>query len=697
MKSMSGDYDELENELDAKWRSLGGFLDQDNRRFDQEERKALNPILQSLKKETQHYIDRELVGEGGEKQIFKVRDTRTDRIVAMARPRVRATDEAKEEFLREARLTACLQHPNILTIHDQGVDEEGVPFFIMEFVRGDDLQEIVNKLKNEDSVYRVRYPRERLLEIFIKVCDAVSYAHSRGVAHLDLKPANIKVGPFGEVQLCDWGLSRILTPGFDALLENRDSKEEFPNSDLLNDLSPSGWAKGTPGFIAPEQADGSFAVTERTDVYSLGAILYYILSYRTPVSGTSSKSILEKTVQGRVDPIEKESRGRLFPKRLAAVALKALSVDPDDRYRSVAELREELDLYLLGFPTKAQKAGPVAKLEYLFKRRPAVFFVSGFSAVLLAVAFAISSVQIDQSRREALEARDLAEKNLRLYIEETERSKQLDDRMRVATLSFHSQETFLDAAGKEGLLKFQLEKGDRSIEERREMALRLAMLHFVRQRFDEAVGAFEVSGERIEDNLFYAIANQYQSLAPGKNRWLNPYDVKDILLEIPPRFDDVCYALAFYYFRGSLAKGEPEDLLRVIEVLLDRLNHRGKDEERLHTLSLGDSPRGLSLSLAGKTYSSLHLPIPVFKDSSNLLNALGLYSLDISGSSISDLTQLQGSGIRELDMSGIERVPVGQIAGLRELKLDRLIHSLEIPDGKLEEYLPAVELVRMEE
>lgn len=694
---MSENYEELEDEFDAKWRSLGGFLDQSNRRFDREERRALNPILESLKRETQHYIDRELVGEGGEKRIFKVRDTRTDRIVAMARPRARATDEEKEEFLREARLTARLQHPNILTIHDQGVDEEGVPFFIMEFVRGDDLQEIVNKLKMEDRPYQERYPRERLIEIFIKVCDAVSYAHSRGVVHLDLKPANVKVGPFGEVQLCDWGLSRILTPGFDASLEDRESSEDLPNSDLLNDLSPSGLAKGTPGFIAPEQANGSQQVTERTDVYALGAVLYFILSYKAPIVGGSSVEVLERTIQGRIDLVKREGRIRVFPKRLEAVAMKALSVDPENRYKSVAELREELDLYLLGYPTNAQKAGPITRLEYLFKRRPAVFFISGFSVVLLAVALAISSVQIDRSRREAVEARDLAEENLRLYIDETERSKQLDDRMRMATLGFHNQETFLDAAGKESLLKYQLAEGKRSIEERREMALRLAMLHFVRQKFDEAVGAFEEAGERIDDNLFFAIAAKYQALAPGKKRWLNPYDIKDVLLEIPPRFDDVCYALAFYYFRGSLAKGEPEDLLRVIEVLLDRLNHRGRNEEMLHSTSLSDSPKGLGLSLAGKTYSSLHLPIPVFKESSNLLNALGLYSLDIRGSSISDLTQLQGSGIRELNMSGIERAPISQIIGLQQLELERLIHSLEISDDDLEAYLPGVELVRVEQ
>lgn len=690
---MDEDYEKLENEHEAKWRNLGDFLDLGNRRIDNEERRALNPILESLKKEPQKYIEKELIGEGGEKQIFKVRDTRTDRIVAMARPRSMATNEEKEQFLREARLTACLEHPNILTIHDQGVDEEGIPFFTMEFVRGDDLEEIVDRLRVGDTDYEKRYTRERLIEIFIKICDAISYAHSRGVAHLDLKPANVKVGPFGEVQVCDWGLSRILTEGFDAPFVDGDGDHDFPNSDLLNDLSPSGLAKGTPGFIAPEQADGSLRVTERTDVYSLGAILYYLIRYREPVVGSTSSEVLRKTVLGK---IELGNRSQVVPRRLEAVAMKALSVDPENRYESVLELRKELELYLLGFPTKAQKAGPFVRLEYLFKRRPAVFFISGISVVLLALALGVSSVQIEQSRREAVEARDKAEKNLNLYVEETERSRRLDDRMRAATLGFHNQETFLDAAGKESLLKFQLEEGNLPADARLEMSLRLAMLHFVRQRFDQSVVAFENSGEQIEDNLFYALAAKYQTAESNTKRWLNPYDVKDVLLEIPPRFDDVCYAMAFYYFRGSLAKGHPEDLLRVIEVLLDRLNHRGKEEETLHTLSLSDSPRGLSLSLSGTAYSFLHLPIPVFKESSNLLNALGLYALDISDSSISDLTQVTGSGIRELNISGISRVPSSQLESIRQLGLLRLIHSLETPDAELERLFPKVELVRVD-
>ncbi len=692
---MTDDYDELRKEHDAKLRSLGGFLESENRSFDLDERRALNPILNSLRKDTQRYTDRELLGEGGEKRIFKVRDTSTDRIVAMARPRARSSDEDKEEFLREARLTACLQHPNILTIHDQGVDEEGVPFFVMELVRGEDLKDIVDGLRSGEASFKTRYPRERLIEIFIKVCDAISYAHSRGVVHLDVKPANIKVGPFGEVLVCDWGLSRILTSGFDADVDSG-LEGDYPNSDLLNDLAPSGLVKGTPGFIAPEQADGTLRLTERTDVYSLGALLYYLLSFREPVSGGSPAVMLEHTTKGNVGPLNGSALEQAIPKGLEAVVMKALSLHPESRYGSVRALREELDRHVLGFPTKAQKASLIVRMTYLFKRRPAVFFVSGFSLLLLVCALAVSSIQIEQSRREAVEARDLARENLRLYEEEAIRSKSFDDNMRSAALSLQNQETFLDATGKEQLLEFQLKEGNASSEERAEMANRLGMLHFVRQRFKEAVIAFESGGVDLEDNAFYGLALEYEAYVSAEKRWLDPSQLRDIVLGLSASHDKVCYAMAFYYFRGAEEKGSPESLLPLVESLLDRLNHRGRIAETSDSLRLRQTENGLSLSLSGSGYSVLHVPLPVFRNNSNLLRPLKLYSLDVSGGLLLEMSQLLGSGIKELNIANIRALPDAQLARVRQLELDRLVHSLEISDQRLNSMLPGVELIRVE-
>lgn len=128
---MANDNHKANGESDALWEELGKFLDPENRRFDADEEQGMNPILAGLRQGHSHYSEPELVCEGGEKQIYRVRDLRTDRVIAMAKPLARTTDTDKELFLREARLTACLQHPNIITVYDQGVRDDDVPYFTM--------------------------------------------------------------------------------------------------------------------------------------------------------------------------------------------------------------------------------------------------------------------------------------------------------------------------------------------------------------------------------------------------------------------------------------------------------------------------------------------------------------------------------------------------------------------------------------
>ena len=686
---MSDDYEELKKEMDSKWRSLGNFIDPENRTFDEEETEALNPILKGLARKGRHYTDHELVSQGGEKQIFKVRDSRTDRIVAMAKPRASSTDMEKEEFLREARLTARLQHPNIMTIHDQGIDEDGMPFFTMEFVKGEDLKEMVERLSTPNAFHVSDQSRDRFLEIFTKICDAVAYAHSKGVVHLDIKPANIKVGPFGEVHLCDWGLSRILTHGFDESLD--DPAEDLPNSDLLNDLTASGTARGTPGFMAPEQADGTSDISKQSDIYSLGAVLYFLLTGRPPIRGENSKDIFTRTINGDIDPITKRDG---VPAGLKAVVMKALSNKPAERYPSVLKLREELDRYLAGFPTNAQKAGVIEQLQLLIRRRPARFIIAGVAVFALALALGISSIRINHSRREAVEARDQAEENLRLYTEESIRSQTLDDHMRLVTSDLQNPSNYLEAASKARLLRFQLEEGNLDPDQASRLSYRLAMLHFVRQHFEPAKAYFEASNITLKDNLFYEVSSKFEHIPSPKQRWMNPQDLIALMNQIPPENDHLCYALAYYYLRAGKSKGMPHQNLSLVETLLDRLNHRGPLEVKLHTLRLEDIPEGLSLSLSGKHYSIFHLPLPVVKQNSNVLNTLGLYSLTLSEGDIGDLIQLDGADIRELKIEAVSEIPIQQLELLQDLGLERLVHNLKISDSDLQEILPEVELVR---
>jgi serine/threonine protein kinase len=685
---MSEDYHQLNKDFEGRRSSLSEFFEPKNRMLDPDEELALNPIFEGLKRQSDHYSDVEFVCEGGEKKIFKVRDLRTDRIVAMAKPRSCDTPSKKEDFLREARLTACLQHPNIVTIYDQGLDDDHVPYFTMEFIRGDNLRTIIERLVDDDEEAQARYPRERLLEIFVKVCDAVSYAHSRGVAHLDIKPANIQVGPFGEVQLCDWGVSQVLSKGFDEELEGSLLVDDRPNRDLLNDLMPVDMVKGTPGFIAPEQVGSGKPISELTDVYALGAVLYYLLTFRVPVRGESNQEVLKKTKAGELVPLTPHSAGRFIPKGLAAVARKALSLDPEDRYASVQALRVDLDRFMGGFATEAQHAGPFQRVALLLKRRPSLFRVIAVSIALSVLVLVVSFIRVVQAKKEA-------EENLRLYRQASSRSTMFADNIRKATGGFYQEENFLEAHAKEQLLVLQLRETTDE-DRKRNIAHKLAMLHFVRQQFNQANSYFQQSGSDPETELFFKLSSEY-ALRKGSDRgWLEVDVLLELMLNVPIAYDNIFYALGHYYLQNKFKSPmDPQEILPLIETMLDRLNHQGWYAEKMHTLALSPVDGGLRLSLAGKPYAVLTLPLMTAKTESNELNPLGLYALDISYSKINDPVQLEGSGIKELEMRGVKWTRP-QARMLNRLHLKKLTHSLDVPDAFLQEVLPGVELVRVE-
>ena len=313
--------------------------------------KETNPSLYALVQVSQRYQSAELLAEGGMKQIFKVFDVRAKRFLAMAMMRDDAPEDLCDPFIHEAWLTALLDHPNIITIHDVGVKEPGRPYFTMDLKQGDSLRQLIDKLCSNDRKTQALYPLETLLHIFLKVCDAVAYAHSLNVVHLDLKPANIQIGEYGQVLLCDWGLGRVL---------NGEDPQEIDrmlfNPDLLGSVNLHGQLKGTPGYMAPEQLVEDGEVDVRTDVYGLGCILYSLLTLLRPLVG-EDEEILNRTKDGAIVPPIQRTPEREIPKSLDAVVMKALAPDPAQRYASVAALRAEVDRYLTGFATEAEEAG----------------------------------------------------------------------------------------------------------------------------------------------------------------------------------------------------------------------------------------------------------------------------------------------------------------------------------------------------
>ncbi len=223
-----------------------------------------------------------------------------------------------------------------MPVHELGVSPDGTIFFTMKRVAGRDLEaELARLAKTPDP-----HATARLLRVFLSVCDAMAFAHHRGVIHRDLKPANVMLGEFGEVQLMDWGLSKLI--GTD---ETRapDSEIRNPAKTMVGDVL------GTPHYMPPEQARGQIdSIDQRSDIYSLGAILFQMLALRTPFEGWSAEAVLQAVIEGKFDPPSVAAPGRDIPRELDAVVCKAMAYQQHDRYQSVEALRGEIEAFLAG-------------------------------------------------------------------------------------------------------------------------------------------------------------------------------------------------------------------------------------------------------------------------------------------------------------------------------------------------------------
>ncbi|MBM4292292.1 MAG: hypothetical protein FJ138_13355 [Deltaproteobacteria bacterium] len=248
-----------------------------------------------------------------------------------------APEKVRLNFIREAQITAQLEHPNIVPVHDLGLMPNGEVYFTMKRVRGHTLKEVVRGLRHGDALTLKDFPRVRLMELFKGVCQAVAFAHSRGVLHRDLKPSNVMVGDFGEVLVVDWGVAYVFRgPGVRQPIQ----------APLGGGVGRSS-VVGTPAYMSPEQARGDTArIDVRSDVYSLGAILYELLTHRPPFRGRDSDRILQQVISEPVVPPREMRADLQVPSALNDITLRCLAKDPKDRYQRAEELLEVVSDYL---------------------------------------------------------------------------------------------------------------------------------------------------------------------------------------------------------------------------------------------------------------------------------------------------------------------------------------------------------------
>jgi serine/threonine-protein kinase len=387
-------------------------------------------LVETLAKPTEgrsRYTLSRLHGEGGLGRVWVARDGDLNREVALKelRPERGISLDASRRFLVEAQVTGQLEHPNIVPVYELSRrPEDNQPFYTMRFVRGQTLRDAIaayHRHVQENRIDPLELPR--LLGAFISVCNAMAYAHTRGVVHRDLKPENVVMGAFGEVLVLDWGLAKLM------------GKETGPydsTTDLPVAITPAadgertiaGRVMGTPAYMAPEQAEGrTELVDSRTDIYGLGAILYEILAGHPPHEGNSTADILNKIVTGETPRARAISPH--VPGALDAIGAKAMAKVRSERYRNAAELAEDVQRWLADEPVSVHADSLTQRMWRWARRHRAAALATMIAFGVISAVSVTAAVWIQHARHQETIARKKAEAAQRAESEARERNRQL--------------------------------------------------------------------------------------------------------------------------------------------------------------------------------------------------------------------------------------------------------------------------------
>ncbi len=283
------------------------------------------------------------MNRGGNGVLRSCFDPVTGRTVAVKTlpPGCRNDRGERRRLLREARVTAQLQHPNTVPVYDIGNDPDDGVYFVMKRISGENFFEVLKRIAMGDEATIEAYPVERRLDILVSACQALAYAHARGVIHRDMKPENIWVGNFGEVILLDWGVAKVWGHADDteairmSVLRTESEKEK--QAMQLQTLTGGGQRPGTPLYMSPEQVDGKRGIDERTDIFSAGVCLYELLAIREPFRGQNIDETFENIKRRDPDPPSVRSPERAIPAGADDVVMKAIQKQPAARFQSMRE------------------------------------------------------------------------------------------------------------------------------------------------------------------------------------------------------------------------------------------------------------------------------------------------------------------------------------------------------------------------
>ena len=369
------------------------------------------------------------LGRGGMGEVHRLHDARLQRVLAMKvlRPDRPPNPDAVSRLAAEAQITAQLQHPSIVPVHELGRTGDGRLFFTMQEVEGRTLTSVIQEVHDGPprGDERWSWTLRRLIDAFVRVCQAVAYAHSRGVLHRDLKPDNVMLGAFGEVLVMDWGLAKVVGRRDLALESGSFGRVDTVRTSDGSRSTRIGVVAGTPAYMSPEQARGHLtALDERSDVYALGAIFFELLDGHPPYRGASAAELVAQVLAGPPSPLRpREGRGVPLPEELVAICDRAMARDPQDRYPDASALAQDVLAWLEGSKRRARAAEHHA-----------------------AALAARDRLQEGFEQRKALRARVAhLERELPAWADLGQKAELIDGRTRLLELEDELEERFVDA------------------------------------------------------------------------------------------------------------------------------------------------------------------------------------------------------------------------------------------------------------
>jgi WD40 repeat protein len=302
-------------------------------------------------------------------------------------------------FLREARITGRLEHPSIVPVYELGRRENGGLYYTMRLVRGKTLRTVLQECKTLED-------RLKLLPNFVDLCMGIAYAHSRGVVHRDIKPSNIMIGEFGETVIIDWGLAKVVGQKEEEHPSLEDTLHRLHGDQAVGpDKTLTGEVLGSPHYMSPEQAGGRITeIDARSDVFSLGALLYEILAEHAAFDKSSIEALIEQ-IQHE-DPVPISKREPHVPKELASICYRAIQKDKAGRYSSAKQMGEDVNRFLSGSVVSAYAYTPLERLRRFYSQRRALVNVSASAIVAIFAIASFAFVTVARSRDQAITARE---------------------------------------------------------------------------------------------------------------------------------------------------------------------------------------------------------------------------------------------------------------------------------------------------